>query len=134
MFFIFRTVFAGCAVEVVFSAVLVNEVSYGEPPVDEFGEELVHSVEGMESLPLGWPLNTVELSCHPGVFFSNIFLNHGLLSFTVNALLKLGGDGTSFQVYLGGSVSHGGYLSQLRSGVGVVFCGKSVSIYIQLGC
>ena len=69
-----------------------------------------------------------ELSCHPGVFFSNVILNHGFLSSAVNALLKFGGDGTGFQVDLGSSASDDGYLAWVRSGVGVLFHGKSVGM------
>ena len=65
---VFRTVVAGCALEVVLCAEVVNRVSYQEPPVDKFGEELVHGAEGMESLLVGWPVNGVELRCCPGIF------------------------------------------------------------------
>ena len=76
---------------------------------------------------MGWPVNVVELSCCPGIFFSNVFLDHGLLSVTVNGLLKLRGDGTCLQLDLSGHASDDGYLGWVRSCVGVVFCGESVS-------
>ena len=133
MFFVFRTVVAGCALEVLLCTIVVNEISYLEPPMDKFCEELVHGAEGMESSPVGWPVNRVELSCHPGIFFLNLFLHHWLLSFTANGLLKLGGYGTCLQVELSSHASDNGHLGWVRSCVGEMIHGESVSIYIQKG-
>ena len=124
---------AGCALEVVLCAEVVNRVSYQEPPVDKFGEELVHGAEGMESLLVGWPVNGVELRCCPGIFSPNVFLNHWGLGLMVNALLNLGSDGSSVQVDLGSSTCDDGYDSQVQRDVQVVVTCLLVGIYIQLG-
>ena len=74
----------------------------------------------MESLLVGWPVNGVELRCCPGIFSPNVLLDHSVLGLMVNALLKLGSDGSSVQVDLSSNACDDGFYSLAQRDVQVV--------------
>ena len=88
--------------------------------MDKFGAELVHGAEGMESLLVGCPVKGVELRCCPVIFPQMYFLIIGFLGLMVNTLLKLGSDGSSVQVNLGGCACDDGYHGQIQGDLQVV--------------